>query len=88
MVMYDNEFETKENKIQTKKKIEPQHINRQTDKQKLFIFLFTQECRGQCEQAVTEDDNKLRERYKEKSAELRKLQNKVFVCIFFFFFFF
>ena len=25
MVMYDNEFETKENKIQTKDKIEPQH---------------------------------------------------------------
>ena len=25
-VMYDNEFETKENKIQTKDKIEPQHI--------------------------------------------------------------
>ena len=28
MVMYDNEFETKENKIQTKDKIEPQHIRR------------------------------------------------------------
>ena len=26
MVMYDNEFETKENKIETKDKIEPQHI--------------------------------------------------------------
>ena len=26
MVMYDNEFETKENKIETKEKIEPQHI--------------------------------------------------------------
>ena len=26
MVMYDNEFETKENKILTKDKIEPQHI--------------------------------------------------------------
>ena len=26
MVIYDNEFETKENKIQTKDKIEPQHI--------------------------------------------------------------
>ena len=26
MVMYDNEFETKENKIQAKDKIEPQHI--------------------------------------------------------------
>ena len=26
MVMYGNEFETKENKIQTKDKIEPQHI--------------------------------------------------------------
>ena len=26
MVMYDNEFETKENKIQTKNEIEPQHI--------------------------------------------------------------
>ena len=26
MVMYDNEFETKEYKIQTKDKIEPQHI--------------------------------------------------------------
>ena len=25
MVMYDNEFETKENKISTKDKIEPQH---------------------------------------------------------------
>ena len=25
--MYDNEFETKENKIQTKDKIEPQHIS-------------------------------------------------------------
>ena len=25
MVMYDNEFETKENKIWTKDKIEPQH---------------------------------------------------------------
>ena len=24
--MYDNEFETKENKIQSKDKIEPQHI--------------------------------------------------------------
>ena len=24
--MYDNEFETKENKIKTKDKIEPQHI--------------------------------------------------------------
>ena len=27
MVMYGNEFETKENKIQTKDKIEPQHIH-------------------------------------------------------------
>ena len=26
MVMYDNEFETMENKIKTKDKIEPQHI--------------------------------------------------------------
>ena len=26
MVMYDNEFETKEYKIQTKDKIEPQHM--------------------------------------------------------------
>ena len=26
MVMYDNEFKTNENKIQTKEKIEPQHI--------------------------------------------------------------
>ena len=26
MVMYDNEFKTKENKISTKDKIEPQHI--------------------------------------------------------------
>ena len=26
MVMYDNDFETKENKIQTNDKIEPQHI--------------------------------------------------------------
>ena len=26
IVMYDNEFETKENKIWTKDKIEPQHI--------------------------------------------------------------
>ena len=25
MIMYDNEFETKENKIWTKDKIEPQH---------------------------------------------------------------
>ena len=25
MVMYDNEFETKENEIETKDKIEPQH---------------------------------------------------------------
>ena len=32
MVMYDNEFKTKENKIQTKDKIEPQHIYQ-------FIFL-------------------------------------------------
>ena len=28
MVMYDNEFETKGNKNQTKDKIEPQHIRR------------------------------------------------------------
>ena len=28
MVMYDNEFETKENKIQTKKKFEPQHTHK------------------------------------------------------------
>ena len=28
MVMYDNEFETKGNKIQTKDKIEPQHVQR------------------------------------------------------------
>ena len=27
MVMYDNEFKTKENKIQTKEKIEPQHTH-------------------------------------------------------------
>ena len=27
MVMYDNEFKTKENKIRTKDKIEPQHIH-------------------------------------------------------------
>ena len=27
MVMYDNEFETKETKIQTKDKIEPQYIH-------------------------------------------------------------
>ena len=27
MVMFDNEFETKENKIQTKDKIEPQRIH-------------------------------------------------------------
>ena len=27
MVMYDNEFKTQENKIQTKDKIEPQHIH-------------------------------------------------------------
>ena len=27
MVMYDNEFETKENKINTKDKIEPQDIH-------------------------------------------------------------
>ena len=27
MVMYDNEFETKENKIYIKDKIEPQHIH-------------------------------------------------------------
>ena len=27
MVMYDSEFETKENKIKTKDKIEPQHIH-------------------------------------------------------------
>ena len=26
MVLYDNEFETKENKISTKDKIEPQHV--------------------------------------------------------------
>ena len=26
MVMYDNEFETKESKISTKDKIEPQHV--------------------------------------------------------------
>ena len=26
MLMYDNEFKTKENKIKTKDKIEPQHI--------------------------------------------------------------
>jgi len=28
MVIYDNEFETKENKNETKDKIEPQHIFR------------------------------------------------------------
>ena len=28
MVIYDNKFETKENKISTKDKIEPQHIRR------------------------------------------------------------
>ena len=27
MVMYDNEFETKENETQTKDKIEPQHLH-------------------------------------------------------------
>ena len=27
VVLYDNEFETKENKIWTKDKIEPQHIH-------------------------------------------------------------
>ena len=26
MVMHDNEFKTNENKIQTKEKIEPQHV--------------------------------------------------------------
>ena len=29
--MYDNEFETKENKIETKDKIEPQHIQYKPD---------------------------------------------------------
>ena len=28
MVLYDNDFETKENKIETKDKFEPQHIYR------------------------------------------------------------
>ena len=28
MIIYDNEFEKKENKIRTKDKIEPQHIHR------------------------------------------------------------
>ena len=31
IVMYDNEFESKENKIWTKVKIEPQHIQRVID---------------------------------------------------------
>ena len=34
--MYDNEFETKENKIQTKDKIEPQHIH---EKAKFLVVL-------------------------------------------------
>ena len=37
--MYDNEFETKENKIWTKDKIEPQHIHEQKLK-KLFSYIW------------------------------------------------
>ena len=48
------------------------------------VSRFVKECRGQCEQAVTDDDNKLRERYKEKTAELRQLQSKVFVSVLWF----
>ena len=38
MTMHDNEFETKKNKIQTKDKIEPQHIHNTTNS---VIFLNT-----------------------------------------------
>ena len=31
MAMYDNDFETKENKIKTKDKFEPQHIHSNED---------------------------------------------------------
>ena len=37
MVMYDNEFETKENKVETKDKIEPQHMYVFTN-QKLQLY--------------------------------------------------
>ena len=36
MAMYDNEFKTKENKIQTKNTIEPQHIPLWQSKQYLL----------------------------------------------------
>ena len=35
MVIYDNEFETKTNKIWTKDKIEPQHMHKDLN---LFLF--------------------------------------------------
>ena len=38
MVMYNNEFKTKENKIWTKDKIEPQHIHyAQLHNQNIFL---------------------------------------------------
>ena len=44
MVMYDNEFETKENKILTNDKTEPQHIhykiNRSVTKSELLLNCF------------------------------------------------
>ena len=44
MVIYDNEFVTKENKISTKDKIEPQHIYlsriAKTWLQKSFVYTF------------------------------------------------
>ena len=41
MIIYDNEFETKENKIWTLDKIEPQHIQcaRHSNNEKLFAAL-------------------------------------------------
>ena len=38
--MYDNEFETKENKIWTKDKIEPQHIYQQQGNELLHNYSY------------------------------------------------
>lgn len=47
-----------------------------------FLFLlvfFPQQCNSAQKKHTEEEDNNLRERYREKSAEVRKLQSKIMV---------
>ena len=43
------------------------------------IFCLSQSCNSALQSRAEEGDNSLRERYREKSAEVRKLQSKIMV---------